>query len=101
MNGSSEIKIGKVTAGVIIIGNEVLSGRTQDTNLAYMGKQLDALGIRIMESRVIPDIEQTIIEMTSLPQPSPKHLKLIWKRTRKQSGYLKVIVSQVASMKHG
>ena len=56
MNGSTE-----VTAGVIIIGNEVLSGRTQDTNLAYMGKQLDALGISIMEARVIPDIEQTII----------------------------------------
>ena len=50
-----------VTAGVIIIGNEVLSGRTQDTNLAYMGKQLDALGITIMEARVIPDVEQTII----------------------------------------
>jgi len=56
MNHSSE-----VTAGVIIIGNEILSGRTQDTNLAYIGKQLDALGIRIMESRVIPDVEQTII----------------------------------------
>ena len=57
MNQSSE-----VTAGVIIIGNEVLSGRTQDVNLAYMGKQLDALGISIMEARVIPDIEQTIID---------------------------------------
>ena len=57
MNESSN-----VTAGVIIIGNEILSGRTQDTNLAYMGKQLDALGIRIVESRVIPDIEQTIID---------------------------------------
>jgi molybdenum cofactor synthesis domain-containing protein len=57
MNESSD-----VTAGVIIIGNEILSGRTQDTNLAYMGKQLDALGIRIVESRVIPDIEQTIID---------------------------------------
>lgn len=56
MNRSNEF-----TAGVIIIGNEVLSGRTQDTNLAYMGKQLDALGISIMEARVIPDIEQTII----------------------------------------
>lgn len=57
MNQSSE-----VTAGVIIIGNEVLSGRTQDTNLAYMGKHLDALGISIMEARVIPDVEQTIID---------------------------------------
>ncbi len=56
MNHSTEI-----TAGVIIIGNEVLSGRTQDTNLAYMGKQLDALGIRIMESRVIPDINIIVL----------------------------------------
>jgi len=57
MNDSSE-----VTAGVIIIGNEVLSGRTQDTNLVYMGKQLDTIGIKIMEARVIPDVEQTIID---------------------------------------
>ena len=61
MNNSTKVTTGEVTAGVIIIGNEVLSGRTQDTNLAYMGKQLDALGISIMEARVIPDIEQTII----------------------------------------
>ena len=57
MNQSSE-----VTAGVIIIANEVLSGRTQDTNLAYMRKQLDSLGISILEARVIPDVEQTIID---------------------------------------
>ena len=62
MNNLSKITTGEVTAGVIIIGNEGLSGRTQDVNLAYMGKQLDALGIRILESRVIPDIEQIIID---------------------------------------
>ncbi len=52
----------EINAGVIIIGNEILSGKTRDTNLAYMGKQLDALGISIMEARIIPDVEQTIVE---------------------------------------
>ncbi len=55
-------KTSDITAGVIIIGNEVLSGRTQETNLAYIGKQLDGLGISILECRVIPDIEKTIID---------------------------------------
>lgn len=55
-------KTSEITAGVIIIGNEVLSGRTQETNLAYIGKQLDGLGISILECRIIPDIEQTIID---------------------------------------
>lgn len=50
------------TAGVIIIGNEILSGRTQDTNVAYIGKRLDGLGIRIAEVRIIADVENIIIE---------------------------------------
>ena len=50
-----------ITAGVIIIGNEILSGRTQDTNVSYIGKRLDDFGISIAEVRVIPDIENIII----------------------------------------
>jgi len=49
------------TACLIIIGNEVLSGRTQDKNLAWIAAELNKLGIRLMESRIIPDIGQTII----------------------------------------
>ena len=49
------------TACLIIIGNEVLSGRTQDKNLAWIASELNKLGIRLMETRVIPDIGQTII----------------------------------------
>ena len=49
------------TACLIIIGNEVLSGRTQDKNLAWLAAELNKLGIRLMESRIIPDIGQTII----------------------------------------
>jgi molybdenum cofactor synthesis domain-containing protein len=48
-------------ACVIIIGNEVLSGRTQDLNLAYIGKRCDELGITLAEARVIEDDEDRII----------------------------------------
>ena len=49
------------TACVLIIGNEILSGRTQDTNLGYIGQRCDALGIRLTEARVISDDETAII----------------------------------------
>ncbi len=52
----------KMTAGVIVIGNEILSGRTQDLNISYIGKGLEKLGIVLAEVIVIPDIEETIIE---------------------------------------
>ncbi len=49
------------TAAVIIIGNEILSGRTRDANLAFFGRRCDELGIRLVEARVIPDNEEVII----------------------------------------
>ena len=51
-----------VTACVLIIGNEILSGRTQDINLNHLATTLGGWGIRITEARVIPDIEEVIIE---------------------------------------
>lgn len=51
-----------VTACVIIIGNEILSGRTQDANLQYLAKALNELGVRLREARVIPDEEPVIVE---------------------------------------
>ena len=51
----------QITACLIIIGNEILSGRTQDANLAIIGKKCDALGISLTETRVIPDVEANII----------------------------------------
>ncbi len=54
-----------VTACVLIIGNEILSGRTQDTNIAFLGERLNALGVRLMEARVIPDIEDTIVAVVN------------------------------------
>lgn len=51
-----------VTACLVIIGNEILSGRTRDANLAFLGDRLNQLGIRMTEARVIPDIEDRIVE---------------------------------------
>ena len=51
-----------VTACVLIIGNEILSGRTQDANLRYIATTLGAQGVRVMEARVIPDIHEVIID---------------------------------------
>lgn len=50
-----------LTAALIIIGNEILSGRTQDTNTAYIATKLADRGIKLMEVRVVPDIEEAII----------------------------------------
>ena len=48
-------------AGIIIIGNEILSGRTQDTNTTTLSIWLNSLGIKVQEVRVIPDIEKIIV----------------------------------------
>ena len=53
---------GEVTAGVLVIGNEILSGRTKDVNLPFLGERLTALGIALMEARVIPDDEAVIVD---------------------------------------
>jgi molybdenum cofactor synthesis domain-containing protein len=51
-----------VTAAVVIIGNEVLSGRVPDANLNFLAVRLKAQGIRLREARVIPDVHETIID---------------------------------------
>lgn len=50
-----------VTAAVLVIGNEILSGRTQDANLAFLGKSLNEVGVRLMEARVVADVEADIV----------------------------------------
>jgi molybdenum cofactor synthesis domain-containing protein len=45
-----------------LIGNEILSGRTQDANLNYLARQLAMLGIRLKEARVVADEEAAIVE---------------------------------------
>jgi len=52
----------KVNAAILIIGNEILSGRTQDKNVSFISNWLNTkCGISVEEVRVIPDIEKTII----------------------------------------
>lgn len=50
------------TACLVIIGNEILSGRTQDVNLNHLALRLNEWGVRLREARVIPDVEDTIID---------------------------------------
>tara|TARA_B100001063_G_scaffold234713_1_gene252478 strand:+ start:411 stop:1169 length:759 start_codon:yes stop_codon:yes gene_type:complete len=55
----------KVNAAILIIGNEILSGRTQDKNVAFIAEWLNSkCGISVNEVRVIPDIEKIIIKNT-------------------------------------
>ena len=52
----------KVNAAILIIGNEILSGRTKDTNTSTIATWLNSIGVKVEEVRVIPDIEQKIID---------------------------------------
>ena len=51
----------QVNAAIIIIGNEILSGRTQDVNTTTLALWLNSLGVKVQEARVIPDIEEVIV----------------------------------------
>jgi molybdenum cofactor synthesis domain-containing protein len=50
------------TAGLCIIGDEILSGRTQDRNIGQIASWLNLQGIRLSEVRVVPDVEEKIVE---------------------------------------
>ena len=51
----------RVTAAVLIIGDEILSGRTQDTNLRDIAKYLGVHGVDLAEARTVPDVHEEII----------------------------------------
>ncbi|ADZ70051.1 competence/damage-inducible protein A [Polymorphum gilvum] len=51
-----------VTAGFLVIGDEILSGRTKDKNIGYLADYLTLLGIDLSEVRVVPDIHERIVE---------------------------------------
>jgi molybdenum cofactor synthesis domain-containing protein len=52
----------RVTAAVLIIGDEILSGRTQDTNLRDIARYLAVLGVDLAEARTVPDIHEEIVD---------------------------------------
>ena len=52
----------KVKASILIIGNEILSGRTQDTNTSTLANWLNSIGVKVSEVRIIPDDENIIVE---------------------------------------
>ena len=56
----------RVNAAIIIIGNEILSGRTQDTNTITIALWLNSLGVKVQEVRVIPDIEDIIVKTINI-----------------------------------
>ena len=55
--------IKKINASILIIGNEILSGRTQDKNIAFISSWLNSeCGIAVREVRIVPDVEKIIIK---------------------------------------
>ncbi|MCC2104452.1 MAG: competence/damage-inducible protein A, partial [Hyphomicrobiales bacterium] len=57
MNDKTEI-----TASVLVIGDEILSGRTKDKNIGYIADYLMQIGIDLREVRIVPDVEQDIVD---------------------------------------
>ena len=56
----------KINAAILIIGNEILSGRTQDTNTSTLANWLNSIGVKLNEVRVIPDIKETIVNTVNV-----------------------------------
>ncbi len=47
---------------MLVIGNEILSGRTQDANINYLAKTMTEIGVRLSEARIVPDQEEIVVE---------------------------------------
>jgi molybdenum cofactor synthesis domain-containing protein len=58
----AEVAAGIVTAGLLVIGDEILSGRTKDKNIGYIAEYLTNIGIDLKEVRVVADDEAAIVE---------------------------------------
>ena len=50
-----------ITAAILVIGDEILSGRTKDRNIGYIAEYLTNIGVDVREARVVPDIEEEIV----------------------------------------
>src|ERR1700692_3533041 len=60
-NTKADSDAGIVTAAVLVIGDEILSGRTKDKNIGYIAEYLTGIGIDLKEVRVVPDEEAEIV----------------------------------------
>jgi hypothetical protein len=58
MTVPSNLAEGAATASVLVIGNEILSGRTKDANLVYIAKGLSDVGVTLREARVVPELRR-------------------------------------------
>ena len=70
-----------VTAAVLVIGDEILSGRTKDKNIGYIADYLTALGIDLSEVRVVPDVEDRDRRRAQRPARA-LHIRLHHRRHR-------------------
>jgi molybdenum cofactor synthesis domain-containing protein len=61
MNDAQGAKTEVITAAVLVIGDEILSGRTKDKNIGYIAEYLTNIGIDMREVRVVPDVEAEIV----------------------------------------
>ncbi len=61
MSGSEQKSDAAVTAALIVIGEEILSGRTKDENIGHIASYLARLGIHLREVRIVPDVEAEIV----------------------------------------
>jgi molybdenum cofactor synthesis domain-containing protein len=50
-----------ITAAILVIGDEILSGRTKDQNIGYIAEYMTRIGVELREVRVVPDIEEEIV----------------------------------------
>ena len=54
-----------MSAGIVVIGDEILSGRTQDVNVAAIAKFLNPFGIDLLEVRIVPEVTDNIVFLSA------------------------------------
>src|SRR5262249_34840548 len=62
MTDPAPANAGIVTAGLLVIGDEILSGRTKDKNIGYIAEYLTTIGVDLREVRVVSDTEEEIVD---------------------------------------
>ena len=70
----TELPNANPTAAILVIGNEILSCRTQDANVQFIAQRLAALGIGLREVRVIPDVAETIVKTVNTLRAAFDHV---------------------------